>query len=181
MSMPEPEAKATRTIALDHERLDDVMAHHLEIGVPDPVPDGRLGPREEVVQHGHLVPEQHQPVDEVRADKPRTARDEDALPLRRREQLHGGEPGQRGVRDRLRLGVVDRFRLVGVQALREARVVRELLGVDVVDLLDGGREDIVRSQVERSQEVDRDFAIEAESLEADGFDFLPVLVERLDL
>jgi len=77
--------------------------------------------------------------------------------------------------------VVDGFRLVGVQTLREARVVRELLGVDVADLLDGGREDIVRSQVERAQEVDRDFAIEAESLETDGFDFLAVLVERFDL
>jgi len=73
------------------------MADHLEVGVSDPVADGGLGAGEEVVQHGHVVPEEHEPVDEVRAYKPRTTGDEDAFPLRGREQLHGGETGQGGV------------------------------------------------------------------------------------
>lgn len=157
------------------------MTDHLKVGVPNPVTDGGLGASEEVVQYGYFMPEKHETVDKVRTDKPRTTSDEDTLPLRRREELHGRETTQGGVRDRLGVGVVDGLRLVSVQTLGEARVVCEFFGIDFVDLFDGGREDIMRPQVERPQEVDRDFAIKTESLETNGFDFLAILVERFNL
>ena len=57
------------------------MADHLEVGVPDPVADGRLGAGEEVVEHCNFVPEEHEAIDEMGADEASTTGDKDALAL----------------------------------------------------------------------------------------------------
>lgn len=38
------------TVTLNHERFDHIVADHLEIGMPDPVINRRLGASEEVIE-----------------------------------------------------------------------------------------------------------------------------------
>jgi hypothetical protein len=101
--------RCSRTIALDHEGFDDIVANQFKVGVADPVRDARFGAGEEVVEDGDLVAEEHESVDEMRADKACAARDEDALPAGLRKKLDGGETAEGGVGDGLRLGVIDRL------------------------------------------------------------------------
>lgn len=96
-----------RTIALDHERLNDIVADHLEVGVTDPVGQAGLGTSEEVVDNGDIVAQEHETVDEMGADETSTTGDEDALALGGREKFHGREAGEGGVGDGLRVWVVD--------------------------------------------------------------------------
>jgi hypothetical protein len=98
-----------RTVALDHEWFDDIMANQLEVGVADPVRDARLGPGEKVVEHGNLMTKEHEAVDQMGADEACASCDKDALPAGLREKLDRGEPAEGGVGDRLRLRVIDRL------------------------------------------------------------------------
>lgn len=88
-----------RTVALSHIRVDDVVADELEVGVADPVADRGLRAGEEVVEDSHLVAEQHEAVDKVRAKESGTTSNEDALLLSRWKELHGGEAVEGGVGD----------------------------------------------------------------------------------
>lgn len=69
------------TVALCHVRLDDVVPDQFEIGMTDPMTDGRFGTGEEIIEDGDFVSEQHETVDEVRPDETGTACDEDTLSL----------------------------------------------------------------------------------------------------
>ena len=69
------------------------MAHHLKVGVADPVTDGRFGASEEVVEYGDLMAEEHEAVDQVRADETGATGDENTLALGRGEELDGREAG----------------------------------------------------------------------------------------
>jgi hypothetical protein len=51
-------------VDLEQDGLDDVVADHLDIGVPEVVRDVLLAPHE-VVHHDHAVPALHQPVHQV--------------------------------------------------------------------------------------------------------------------
>lgn len=67
------------------------MPHELEIWVPNPMADGRLGASEEVVDDGYFVAKKHKSVHEMRAHETSASGDQNALALARREQLHRGE------------------------------------------------------------------------------------------
>jgi hypothetical protein len=98
-----------RTVALDHERFDDIMTNQLKVGVANPVRDARLGTSEKVVEHGNLMTEEHEAVDEMGADEACAPCDKDALTACLGEKLDGGETAEGGVGDGLRLGVIDRL------------------------------------------------------------------------
>lgn len=97
--MRRDESGCKLTVALNHERLNDIVSNELKVGVTDPVGDGSLGTSEEVVKDGNLVAEEHESVDEMGANKTSTAGHQDALPLGGREKLDGGEANQGRVRN----------------------------------------------------------------------------------
>ena len=101
--------RCSRTIALDHKGFDDIVANQFKVGVADPMRDARFGTGEKVVEHGDLVAEEHEAVDEMGADKACTARDEDAFSVGLGKELDRGETAEGGVGDGLRLGVIDRL------------------------------------------------------------------------
>jgi hypothetical protein len=78
--------KRKLTVNLDHERLDNIVPDHLEVGVTNPVRDlvsakpgttthGSPGTGEEVVEDGDLVTEEHETIDQVRSDESSTTSD----------------------------------------------------------------------------------------------------------
>ena len=142
--------------------------------------DGCFGPGEEVVKDGDFVTEDHEAVDEMGADEAGTAGDEDALALGRREEFDGREAGEGGVGDRLAVGMEDGLGLVGSVRAGELRVL-DLLLLDVLVLFGVGGDDVVRAEIEGAEDVEGDFAVEAEPLEADSVYDIAALVERADL
>ena len=75
--------------AAHHIRIDDVVTNQLKVRMPEPVGDRGLGAGHVVVQHDHIVPQQHQPIHEMRADEARSAGDEHTLAFLRTQQAHG--------------------------------------------------------------------------------------------
>ena len=142
--------------------------------------DGRFGASEEVVEDGDLMAEEHKAVDQVRADETGATGDENALALGRREELDGREAGEGGVGDRLAVGMEDGLGLVGGVRAGELRVL-DLLLLDVLVLFGVGGDDVVRAEIEGAEDVEGDFAVEAEPLEADSVYDIAVLVEGADL
>ena len=142
--------------------------------------DGRFGASKEVVEDGDLMAEEHKAVDQVRADETGTTGDEDTLALGRREELDGREAGEGGVGDRLAVGMEDGLGLVGGVRAGELRVLALLL-LDVLVLFGVGGDDVVRAEIEGAKDVEGDFAVEAEPLEADSVYDIAVLVEGADL
>lgn len=98
-----------RTVTLDHEWFDDIVSNQLKVGMADPVGDARFGTGEKVVEHGDLVTEEHEAVDQMGADEACTTCDDDALTARLGEKLDRGETAECGVGDGLGLRVVDRL------------------------------------------------------------------------
>ena len=72
-------SRITRTVAFDHEGLDDIVSDQLEIRMADPMGDARLGTGEEIIEHGHLVAKEHETIDQMRTDKASATGDENAL------------------------------------------------------------------------------------------------------
>jgi hypothetical protein len=75
----------------------------------DPVRDARLGTGEKVVEHGDLMTEEHETVDQMGTDEACATCDDDALAAGLGEKLDRGEAAKGGVGDGLRLRVVDRL------------------------------------------------------------------------
>lgn len=98
-----------RTVALNHEGLDNVVADHLKVGVTDPVRDRGLGAGEEVIEDSNFMAEEHQAVNQMRPDETGTTGNKNALALRWREQLDGREAGEGSVGDGVAVGVEDRL------------------------------------------------------------------------
>jgi hypothetical protein len=98
-----------RTVTLDHEWFDDIVSNRLKVGMADPVGDARLGTGEKVVEHGDLMTEEHEAVNQMGADKACATCDKDALTARLGEKLDWGETAEGGIGDGLRLRVVDRL------------------------------------------------------------------------
>lgn len=146
------------------------MANHLEVRVANPVTDSRLRTSEKIVDHSDFVAQNHQAVDEVGADKASTASDQDALPLRGSQKLYGREAGEGGIRDRVRLGVVDRL------GLEERELVLIGVGLDGGLLGFGSGRRVVWAHIERAQDIEGDLAVKPEALEAYGADLLAILV-----
>ena len=165
------------TVALGHVGLHDIMPDHLEIGVANPMADGGFGASKEIIEDRDLVSEEHQTVDEVRPDESRSSGDENTLSLVGGEQLDGRETAESRVRD-------------GVLAREVYRVGLEV-GVTVGDgcgilailrcLRDGAiarcRDHVVRAEVQGTDDVEQDLAVESKALEAHRRDFVAVLVE----
>jgi hypothetical protein len=98
-------------IALEQDRLDDVVADDLEVGLADVVLDVLLRAREEIVEAHDVIAARHEVIDEVRAHEARPAGHEHAV-----DALHAGARLRlderlavlihrvaRGIRDRARL------------------------------------------------------------------------------
>ena len=66
-------------IHLEEDREGDIVPNEGEVGMVKPVLDIRLPPREEIVQHHHLVTLGHETIDQMRPDESRTAGDQDLL------------------------------------------------------------------------------------------------------
>ena len=142
--------------------------------------DGRLGTSEEVIENGNFMAEDHETVNQMGTDKAGATGDKDALALRRREELDGGEAGEGGVGDGLDVRVVDRLGLVGTVSSCELCVFHILFLLLAV----GGRlcsHDIVGTEVERPQDIEGHFAVKTKALEANGGDDIAVLVESANL
>ena len=67
-------------IHLEEDREGDVVPNEGEVGMVKPVLDVRLPPREEIIQHHHLVSLGHETVDQMRPHEAGTAGDQDLLP-----------------------------------------------------------------------------------------------------
>jgi hypothetical protein len=89
------------TVTLNHEWFKDIVSNQLKVGMIDPVGDARLGTGEKVVEHGDLMTEEHEAVDQMEADEACTTCDEDALMARLGEKLDRGKATESGVGDRL--------------------------------------------------------------------------------
>ncbi len=98
------------------------MTDKLKVRVPNPMANCGLGTGEEVIEDCDFMSENHQTVDKMGTNETSATGDKDALALGRREELHGWEAREGGVRDRLSLGVVDRLGLVGDMTFRELSV-----------------------------------------------------------
>lgn len=170
--------RGQRTVAFNHERLNDIVANELKVGVPNPMADGGLGPGEKVVEDMNLVAQDHEAIDEMGADKASTTRHKDTLPLRRGKQFDGRETRKSGVGDSLVRGVIDRLGLIrGVRlALEESKV---FLFRRLIARVSGGC-DIMRAQVERAQDINRNFRVEPKLLGTDAVDLLSVAVHGKD-
>lgn len=120
---------------------------------------------------------EHKTVNKVRADEACTTSYEYAFAGRRGQELHGRETGQSGVRDGLRVGVVNRFGLV-IGALGK-------LGMVVYSCRDRleivGFQDIVRTKIEGTEGFDGDLRVETEAGEANGGDLFAILVQSFNL
>lgn len=159
------------------------MSNQLKVGVTDPVIDGGFGSREEVVQHGDFVSEEHQTVNEMRSDESCASGNKNAFARCWGKEFDRGETRKSGVRDRLGLGVVDRLRLIRRVALNEPGVLGFCLcvGFGHLFLTLASGHDVVRAQVKRPQNIDRDLTVEAKTLESDRFNFLAILVQSVNL
>lgn len=88
------------TVALNHERLDDIVSDQLKIGVADPMVDGGLGAGEKVVDNGDLMTQEHQTVNEVGSDETGTTGNQYTLALKSRQEFNGWETRESRVGDR---------------------------------------------------------------------------------
>jgi hypothetical protein len=112
----------------------------------------------------------------VRANKSRASSHQNAFAAGWREQPDWRKAGKSGVGDRLGVRVVDRLRLIGGVALDESGMVGLLSGVFVRDRLLARCYDIMRAEIECSQDIDGNFTVKTKSFEADRRDFVAVLV-----
>jgi hypothetical protein len=168
----------TLTVTLNHEWLHNIVSDHLKVGMADPVADRSLGTGEKVIDNGDFVSQEHQTVDEVRSDETGTAGNQDALALGWRQELNRRETREGCVGDRLGIWVKYRLGLISSKPLGGCWLLRVLFGG-----IGGawGGQDIMRAKVERSELINEDFRIESKTIEANGLDFLTVLVQNLDL
>lgn len=170
-----------RTIALNHERLDDIVADQLKVGMADPVTKTGLGAREEVVEDSDLMAEQHETIDQMRTDKAGPSGDEDTFAVRGGEKLDRGEAGKGGVGDGLRVRVEDGLGLIRSMPLSEPCVLFLGLGVYLASIGVGRGDDIVGAEVQRADDFQWDLAVKPEALETDRGDLLAVLIDGTDL
>jgi hypothetical protein len=147
----------------------------------DPVGDARLETGEKVVEHGDLVTEEHEAVDQMGADEACATCDEDALTPRLGEKLNRGETAEGGVGDEQRLREVNRLELVSGIPLCEVSMVIGLFGIDALRLFLVRGQKVVWTEVERSDHVEGDLAVKPEALETDRGDFFAALVEGSNL
>ena len=110
------------------------------------------------------------------------AGNQDALAISWGQQFDGWETREGGVGDSLGVWVVDRLGLVGRETLGEPRMQFSLLYI-LLRVIGAARgsQDIMRSKIKRSEEIDGNFTVEAETTETDCLDFLTRLVQDPDL
>ena len=82
-------------VHLQPERLDDVVAEELEVGLREEVGDVGFLAREKVVDADHVVSQGDQPFAEVAAEEAGAASDEDPLEGRHGVGSGGREGGKR--------------------------------------------------------------------------------------
>jgi hypothetical protein len=157
------------------------MADHFEIGMTDPMTDGRLGTGEEVVQYGDIVTEEHKTVDEMRPDEASTTGDQNPFTIRRREEFDRRETSKGGIGDTISIGMVNRFGLVGCVVTSSEFGMFSILRIITERLFAIRGEDIVWAKIQSTQSIKGYFTIKTETTEANGGDFLAVLVQGFNL
>jgi len=158
------------------------MSYHLKVGMADPVTDGGLGAGEEVIDDSDFMTQEHQTVNEMGSNETSAAGNQDTLALRRRQELDRWETREGCIGDRVGVWVEDGFGLIGGKTLGEPRVQFFLLRVLFGEIgAAWGGHDIMRAKIERSEEINGDFAVEAKPTKANGLDFLTGLVQDPDL
>ena len=170
------------TVTFNHEWFDDIVSNHLKIGVADPVTDSSLGTSKEVVNDGNLMTQEHETVDEVGSNETSAAGNQDTLALRWRQEFDGRETRESGIGDSTAVWVEDGLGLIGRKTLGEPGMQFFLLCILVREIgATRGSQDIMGAKVERSEEVNGDFTVEAKPIETNGLDFLTTLVQDFDL
>jgi hypothetical protein len=139
--------------------------------------DGSLGASEKIVNHGHLVTQEHETIHEVRANETSSTGDKDTFARFGRQKFDGREARERRVGYRVGAGVIYGLGLVDRMPSREASVQLGLFGVDFINLTFGHRYYVVRAEVERLKDVDRDTTIETEDIMPDSCDLALALVD----
>lgn len=87
------------TVTFNHVRLDDIVTNEFKVGMTNPMANSGLGTSEKVIENCDIVTEEHETVNEMRANKTCTTGDKDTFTLRRREEFNGRETGKGSVRD----------------------------------------------------------------------------------
>ncbi len=100
-------ARVQRTIAFNHKRLNNVVPYQLEVWMTNPVTQAGFRAREEIVDDGNLMSEEHEAVHKVGTHKTGAASDEDAFSLGGRDELDRGKARQSGVRNGVRVWMED--------------------------------------------------------------------------
>ena len=118
----------------------------------------------------------------MRSDESSATGNQDTLALRGRQEFHGWETGEGSVGDGLAVWVEDGLGLVRCKTLGELCMQLFFLCILVGEIGRAwGGQDIMRAKIERSEEINGDFAVEAKTVETNGLDFLTRLVQDLNL
>lgn len=170
------------TVTFNHEWFDDIVSNYLKVGVADPVADSGLGTSEEVVDDSDLVTQEHEAVDEVGSDKTSATGNQDTLALRWGQEFDGRETREGGVGNSVAVWMEDGLGLVGCKTLGEPGVQLCLLCILLREIgAARGGQDVMRAKIERPEEVNGDFTVEAKPIETNGLDFSTRLVQDFDL
>jgi len=110
-----------------------------------------------------------------------TAGDQNPLAFRRREEFDRGKTRQSGIRDRFYIWMVNRLGLVRSMALREFGVLSVEFFVVEIDSLAIGQSCIMRTEIQRSEDIKGNLAIETEAIETNGGDLDTVFIKSANL
>ena len=86
-------------INLHHVWLNDIMAHKLKIGMPHPMLDIPSKSSKQGIEHSHLMPHQHQSINQMRANKSCSSSYKNSLLFRRIKIFDGRKGRIHGERD----------------------------------------------------------------------------------
>lgn len=168
------------TIALNHEGLNNVVTNHLKVGVTNPVAYGGFRSSEEIVEDGDFMTQEHQTVDEMRANEAGASSNEDALAVGWSKESNGSETSEGRVRDGVGIRMINRLGLILSVPLGKLGVLGLLVvGRRGCSTLTRHR-DIMGAQVESTKVVDGNLAVETKPIETDGSDLFAMLVQGYD-
>lgn len=167
------------TVTFDHKWLHNIVTDHLKVWMTNPVANIGFGTGEEVIEHGDLMTEKHQAVNQVRAYKASSASNQDTFALSIGEEFDGAETREGGIGDGVGARVEDGFRLVGCMASAEPCMLLLLYAICFFICIDSGN--VVGTKIEGTKNIELDFRVKTETLETNGCNFVTILVEGADL
>jgi hypothetical protein len=111
------------------------------------------------------VTKKHESVNKVGAHEASAAGYKDALSLGRRNKLDRGEARQSGVGDGIGVGMIDRLGLVYGAVFSKFCMLLFLVSDGGFAVVGGG--DVVGTQIERSEIIERDAGVETKAVKTD--------------